>query len=165
MSAMIDGLLYAWSKNMDYGPKLVADLSEDQMVLQLASHGAPVNHPAWIFSHLNVYLPLIAGIIEQKEFEDPKTHPFGMQSKPESDASIYASKQELIDEFVAGHQRVASLLKQCDDSVFEQVVPLPRWREMMPTAGYALPYLMLNHENAHLGQLSAWRRVQGLASV
>ena len=165
MSAMIDGLLYAWSKNMDYGPKLVADLSEDQMVLQLASRGAPVNHPAWIFSHLNVYLPLIAGIIEQKEFEDPKTHQFGMQSKPESDASIYASKQELIDEFVAGHERVASLLKQSDDSVFEQVVPLPRWREMMPTAGYALPYLMLNHENSHLGQLSAWRRVQGLASV
>lgn len=165
MSAMIEGLLYAWNKNMDYGPRLVADLSEQQMIVQLVTEGAPVNHPAWIFSHLNVYLPLIAGIIEQRDFEDPVTHKFGKQSKPESDASVYATKQELVDEFVVGHQRVARLLKKADDSVFELVVPLPRWREVMPTAGYALPFLMLNHENMHLGQLSAWRRVQGLPSV
>jgi hypothetical protein len=42
---------------------------------------------------------------------------------------------------------------------------LPRWKEIMPTVGIALPYLLLVHENQHLGQLSAWRRVLGLPAV
>ncbi len=165
MSIAIEGLLFGWKKNLDYGPKLVADLTEEQMVLQPNADAAPANHAAWVFSHLNVYLPVIEALIQGKEFDDPKQHKFGMLSKPESDRSIYASKQQLVDEFVAGHQRVISLLDGADDSVLEQEVMLPRWKEVMSKAGYALPYLMLNHENIHLGQLSAWRRVQGMPSV
>ena len=165
MTAVIDGFLYAWQKNLDYGPKLVADLTEDQMVLQPVSEGTPANHPAWVFSHLNAYLPVIEGMILGKEFADPKEHPFGMLSKPEADRSIYASKDELVEEFVQGHQRVAQIMAGCDDTIFEQAVQLPRWKELMPTVGIVLPYLMLNHENMHLGQLSAWRRIQGMRSV
>jgi hypothetical protein len=165
-SLVIDGFLYAWKKNQDYAPKLVADLSEEQMVAQPASNpDAPANHPAWVFSHLNVYLPVICAIIKNETFEDPKTHPFGMLSKPEPSAETYASKQELLDAFVTGHDQVAQLLGDADDSVFSQSVQLPRWREMMPTAAIALPYLMFNHENTHLGQVSAWRRIQGMPSV
>lgn len=165
MSAVIEGLLFAWNKNKDYGPKLVSDLSEEQMSLQIVDSGAPANHPAWVFSHLNVYIPIVKSIILCEEFSDPKEHPFGMQSKPETKDGLYASKQKLIDEFVQGHEAVANALQASDDSVFEKQVKLPRWSEVMPTAGYALPYLMLNHENSHLGQLSAWRRVQGLPAV
>lgn len=165
MASVIDGLIYAWKKNQDYGQKLVADLDEHQMTLQLVEKDAPANHPAWIFSHLNVYLPVIVAIIDGREFEDPKTHPFGMLSKPESDRSIYGTKQELVGEFVAGHEKVVASLQGCDVTVFDNKVLLPRWRDLMPTAGHALPYLMLNHENMHLGQLSAWRRIQGLPSA
>ena len=166
MSAIIDGYLFAWNKNKDYAPKLVADLTQDQMCLQVAPEGqSPANHPAWVLSHLNVYLPIIASIIRDDSFEDPKHHPFGMLSKPESDPSIYASKDELLETFLVGHDEVAKLLSQADDSVFAQKVKLPRWSEVMPTAGMALPYLMFNHENGHLGQVSAWRRIQGLPSV
>ena len=94
-----------------------------------------------------------------------KNHPFGMLSKPESDASIYASKEELVNAFVEGHHKVAELLEARGPEVFEQSVTLPRWASIMPTAAVALPYLMMNHENIHLGHLSAWRRVQGLPSV
>lgn len=165
MSAVIDGYLFAWKKNQDYGPKLVADLTEEQMALQPVADGAPANHPAWVFSHLNAYLPVIEGLILGKEFDDPKQHRFGMLSRPEADRSIYAAKDELVDEFVKGHQRVAEILADCDDSIFEQAVQLPRWKDVMPTVGIALPYVMLNHENMHLGQLSAWRRIQGMPSV
>ena len=165
MSAVINGLLYAWDKNLDYGQRLVADLSDEHMMLQPVQEGAPANHPAWIFSHLNVYLPVIAAIIEDQEFDDPKPHKYGMLSKPESDPACYPAKQETLAEFAAGHERVRQLLSACDNLVFDHQVRLPRWSEIMPTGGQALPYLMLNHESMHLGQLSAWRRLQGMPSV
>jgi hypothetical protein len=165
-SLVIDGFLYAWKKNQDYAPRLVADLSEEQMVAQPASNpDAPANHPAWVLSHLNVYLPVICAIIKNEPFEDPKTHAFGMLSKPEPSSDTYASKRELLDDFVAGHDQVARLLNDADDSIFSQALHLPRWSAIMPTAAIALPYLMFNHENMHLGQISAWRRIQGMPSV
>jgi len=165
-SPIIDGYLFAWKKNKDYGANLVADLSEEQMVAQPASDpNAPSNHPAWVLSHLNVYHPVMKAIIKGEEFEDPKSHQFGMLSKPESSRDVYGSKQELVDAYVRGHEEVAELLGNADDSVFTNAVKLPRWSEIMPVAGVALPYLMFNHENGHLGQVSAWRRIQGLPSV
>jgi hypothetical protein len=162
----IDGFIFAWNKNKDYAPKLVADLTEEQMILQPApADKAAANHPAWVLSHLNVYLPIIQSIISGESFEDPKDHKFGMQSKPSADLSEYQSKDELIQEFVSRHETIADLLQQAGDAALDNKVELPRWAAIMPTAAIALPYLMLNHENGHLGQLSAWRRIQGLPSV
>lgn len=166
MSPIIEGLLYCWNKNTDYGPKLVADLSDEQMLLQPApSDRAPSNHPAWVFSHLNVYLPVMQCLIRGKIFADPRDHVFGMLSSPRSDPGIYPTRDALIETFRQGHREVSDLLSNCDDSVFEQAVKLPRWAAVMPRVATALPYLMLNHENQHFGQLSAWRRIQGLSSV
>ena len=166
MSHAVHGLIYCWKKNLDYGPRLVADLSDEQLADQPAADlPLAANHPAWTFSHLNIYLPLIAAIIEGQTFDDPKEHPFGMQSRPQADRSLYPTKEELLSTFVSGHERVLHLLEKCDDSVLGKAVQLPRWQPIMPFAGIALPYLMLNHENMHLGQLSMWRRVQGMPSV
>ena len=38
-------------------------------------------------------------------------------------------------------------------------------RDFWPTLGDGLVWMIASHENIHLGQLSAWRRVQGLPSV
>lgn len=164
--SIIQGLLYCWNKNLQYGRRLVEDLTDEQMVLQPAPVGnAPANHPAWVFSHLNAYLPAIQALIKGEEFDDPKQHPFGMLSKPEADAKLYPPKAELIQEFVAGHENVGELLRDCTEEIFQQPVSLPRWSPIMPNLGTALPYVMINHENMHLGQISAWRRIQGLPSV
>ena len=166
MSAIIDGLLNGWNKNDDYAQRLVADLTEAQMTAQPApSDSTPSNHPAWVLSHLNAYLPVIQSLIRNETFEDPKNHPFGMLSKPEADASIYADKESLLKEWVEGHEAVRQLLQSADDSIFENDTLLERWKGPMPKVGIALPYVMLCHENIHLGQLSAWRRIQGMPSV
>jgi DinB superfamily len=162
MSSAIKGLLFSWGKNLGYGQRLVADLTDEQMAVQ---PGPGMNHPAWILSHLNAYHPVIEHVIKGELFDDPVAHKFGMKSKPEADRSIYASKDELVADFVTGHERVEQALRAASDSVLDQAVVLERWQQFMPTAGIALPYLMLVHENTHFGQLSAWRRVQGLASV
>lgn len=166
MSYALQGFVFCFKKNLDYGTKLVADLSDQQMVGQPPGKlTAPANHPAWVFSHLNIYLPIMECLIRGKSFPDPKTHRFGMTSKPECDASVYAPKADLVAEFVDGHQRVIDLLDQSDESILGLPNPLERWKPTMPVVGMVLPYLMLNHENCHLGQISAWRRVMGLPSV
>ncbi len=162
MSSVIEGLIYSWNKNLVYGQKLVADLSDEQMVVQPQPG---MNHPAWVLSHLNVYHPVIEHVVKGELFDDPKDHPFGMKSKPSADRSVYASKDELVAAFVSGHGKVEKALRAAKSGVFDQAVALPRWQAIMPTAGVALPYLMLVHENTHFGQVSAWRRVQGLPSV
>jgi len=166
MSNALDGYVFCAKKNLAYGQQLVADLDQAQMTLQPAPAGeAASNHPAWVLSHLNVYLPLISLALEGKTFDDPKEHRFGMTSKPEADASIYESKEKLIGDYVAGHEKIISQLEAVDASVLAQPIQMARWQSVMPTVAVCLPYLLCNHENIHLGQLSAWRRIQGMPSV
>lgn len=165
MSIAIEGLIYGFRKNMDYAAKLVADLSEEQMIAQPVGSAAIANHPAWVLSHLNIYLPIMVALIEGKSFADPKTHEFGMQSKPELDRQRYAGKQLLIDEFMAGHEQVITSLRREGVAALERETTLERWKPIMPQVGMVLPYLMLVHENTHLGQWSAWRRIIGLPAV
>ena len=166
MSSALAGYIFCAKKNLDYGQKLVADLDQDQMISQPAPKGeAASNHPAWVLSHLNVYMPLVSKALAGESFEDPKEHEFGMQSKPLSDASVYASKDKLIGDYVSFHEKVIGQMEAGDDSIFDTKVQLPRWQPVMPTVGVLLPYLLCNHENMHLGQLSAWRRIQGMPSV
>jgi hypothetical protein len=158
----IDALLYGWNKNTDYVQRLMADIPADKIAYQPAAN---MNHPAWILSHLNIYHPCMVGVITQKPFEDPKGHKFGMTSKPEANASLYGSKDALVAAYVKGHNDVAAALQKADPKVLAAAPNLERWAKVMPTTGILLNYLMLLHESTHLGQLSAWRRVQGMPSV
>jgi hypothetical protein len=166
MSSALSGFIFCANKNLDYGQRLVADLSQEQMTQQPAPDGsAPSNHPAWVLSHLNVYMPLLSLALEGKTFDDPKDHRFGMQSQPLDDPTVYDSKEKLIGDYVAYHETVIRQLESADASVLETPIELARWKPVMPTVGVCLPYLLCNHENLHLGQISAWRRIQGLPSV
>lgn len=162
MSVWIDGLLLGWNRNLDYAKRLLADVPEDRMIYQPAVN---MNHPAWIFSHLNLYHPVITAMLTGHEVTDPKGHKFGMQSKPQCDASLYAGKTELIGEYERGHNAVVDALRTDGEGVLARATPLERWRDAMPQIGVALPYLMLVHESTHLGQVSVWRRIQGMPSV
>lgn len=166
MSVIFEAIALGWKNNLDYGQRLVSDLSEEQMILQPAPEGkAPANHPAWVLAHLNTYVPIVQALVQGEGFADPKDAPFGMQSKPETELNVYPAKADLLNDFVAGHERVADLLKSADASILEQAVTLDRWKNRMPTVASALVYLGMCHENLHLGQLSAWRRIQGMPSV
>ncbi len=161
MSLFIDSLLIGWERNADYAKRLTADLSDAQMLLQPSG----ANHPAWLFSHMNIYHPALIAMLRGQSFEDLKTHRFGMQGKPLQDASLYGTKQTIIDTFLKGHADVAATMREVGEKAFEHDMPLERWRGPFPKVGSILGYLMLVHESTHLGQLSAWRKVQGLPSV
>ena len=40
-----------------------------------------------------------------------------------------------------------------------------RMKEMFPTVGVAVNFLVNNHVMMHLGQISTWRRLMGLGSA
>ena len=161
VSPIADCLSFAWNKNAAYGQDLISDLSDEQLVAQPTV--ARMNHAAWVFSHLNAYLPVVRALVEELPFDDPEHHPYGMHSHPVGTG--YASQRQLLDQFVNGHAGVSELLEGKSEHFFTQAVPLPRWRDRMPTMGILLGHLMARHESTHLGQVSAWRRSLGLPAV
>ena len=162
MSVMVESLILGWDRNLNYARRLLADVPEERMAHQPAVN---MNHPAWLFSHLNLYHPVMVAMLQGTPFEDPKGHKFGMQSKPEQDAGLYLSKAELLYQYEQGHEDVKLALRTGGQMALEATTPLERWRGQMPQVGIVLGYLMLVHESTHLGQLSMWRRVQGMPSV
>ena len=159
---MLDGLIYCYQRNMDYVAKLGAGLDDKLGQTQPLPR---MNHPAWILSHLNIYHNVMACIVEGRSFPDPKDGPFGMGSAPDRPSAPYLPIASLLENYGTGARTVLELLSKAQASVLDNPIPLPRWQERMPTAARALPYLMLVHENQHLGQFSAWRRAAGLPSA
>lgn len=153
-----------WVRNEAYALRLVGDLSDPHMIAQPAP-GRVINHPAWILSHLNVYMPLIAAVLGRGEVEDPVTRPHARGSRVTLKAGDYLPREALVAEYTRLHGEATAALDGADAGVFERANPVERMRGNSPTVGVLLMTLMVKHESFHLGQLSAWRRGMGLASV
>lgn len=162
--AMIAGILRSWQYQRDYAVKLVADLSEADMVSQPVP-GVVMNHPAWVYGHCGIYPPVLAAMLEGEPFEDPIKHRYGRDSKPSPNRADYPSKNVIVAEFLNGHDRLAAVLERVDPTVVARPIPLERWKQRFPTIADAVAHLMLEHEAGHLGQVSAWRRAGGRPAV
>jgi DinB superfamily len=164
VNPLAHAILITWKRNGAYGRRLVEDLAPDQWLAQPIS-GRVMNHPAWIVSHLNVYAPIAAALCRGAGFDDPIDHRFGQKSKVALDPAEYAKSSALLAEYSRLHIDAQAALEIAGDGVFAAPNPLERWRAVHPSVGDMLVTLMVKHESGHLGQLSAWRRALGLASV
>lgn len=155
-----------WPLNGAYGDQLTADLTTEQMVAQPRVAGElAVNHPAWVLSHLSAYHPVIVELLTGGTPEDPLHHRYGMKSHPVPDAAEYLPVDELRTQFLEGHANVEAALEAATPEAFEAPMPVERWASKFPQVGMMLPYLLIRHEALHLGQVSAWRRIQGLPAT
>lgn len=164
MSILIEGIVRTWERQKDYALRLLADLTDEEMVSQPVP-GVVLNHPAWTFSHLSVYPPVLTAILRGETFEDPIKSRYGRDSAPLADLNAYARKAELVDGYVRGHDKLGATLLATDPAVLERPIPLARWRERFPYVADAVVHLMIDHESAHLGQVSVWRRAGGRGRV
>ena len=162
--AMIAGILRSWTYQRDYAVKLVADLTDADMISQPIP-GIVMNHPAWVCGHCGIYPPVLAAMLEGKPFEDPIKHRYGRDSRPTSSRDDYPPKAEIVSAFLAGHDHLADVLGRTKPAVLAQPIPLERWKQRFPTIADAIAHLMLEHEAGHLGQVSAWRRAGGRPPV
>ena len=160
---MLSPLIHTWNLNLGYAKRLVADISDDQMAFQPAAH---MNHAAWVLGHLACTADMLAAMIGAKPVCPPVwTSLFDWNSEPSSDASRYPTKAVLLKALEDAHAGVAIVLPSVPEARWSGQTPIEEVRGFLPTLGDSFVFVMAAHENMHLGQLSAWRRVQGMGRV
>lgn len=146
--------------------KLVADLSDEQMVVQPAPK---TNHPAWVLGHLlqveYSFLNMISGAAVPAWIDDAWRATYGGGSAPVADKSKYKPKAFYIEKLGEVRSQIVERLKAMKPEEFSREHPDPKRRERFPTVGHAIMLYGTWHEAYHSGQLSTWRRVQGLPAV
>jgi uncharacterized damage-inducible protein DinB len=163
---MLDSYLMVLNHTRNQTLKLVADLSDDQLVVQPAPK---TNHAAWVLGPLllvdSSFLGTITGQPAPAWIDDAFRATYGGKSEPVADKSKYQSKKWYVDRLIAVREQITARLKQMKPDDFQQQHPDPARRERMPTVGHAVMFYGTWHEAYHSGQLSTWRRVQGLPAV
>ena len=80
------------------------------------------------------------------------------------EGTIYASRDEIIQVFQQGYAHVAQALREASGEILQQPNPAGgRMTELFPTIGSMHGFYVGGHMMMHLGQVSAWRRMQGMA--
>jgi hypothetical protein len=149
--------------NLGYAKRLVADIPEDKMALQPAPG---MNHAAWVLGHLACTADMLGSMIGVKPVCPPEWAVlFDWNSSPSSDVAQYPSKATLLRALEEGHAAIAAALPSIPESRWSETTPLEAVRGFLPTLGDCFVFVMAAHENMHLGQLSAWRRAQGMGRV
>ncbi len=160
---MLSHLLHTWNLNLAYARRLVADVPDEKMIFQPASG---MNHAAWVLGHLACTADMFGGLIGLQPVCPTEWQPsFDWNSAPVADPVRYPSKADLLATLEAIHSELAASLPAVPASLWAEAMPIDEIRGLLPTLGDGFVFVMTAHENMHLGQLSAWRRVQGMGRV
>ncbi len=160
---MLKSLVHNYDFDLSYLKMLLDDIPEEQMCRQ---PGGMVNHPAWTLPHLVTGSEFAAKLLglESSMPEDWWTK-YGRGSEPVDEASAYPSKAEAMTALEKQHARVSEALEGVDPALLDETMPNEEFRQIMPTIGDGLMFLLGTHEAGHLGQITAWRRAMGLPLV
>jgi hypothetical protein len=158
---------------LNYGMNLAQDIPEEKFARKPQFNNQVINmmHPAFAYGHLATYPKKILTLLELKNDnlkvpEDYyKIFEKGQVCHDDLEANIYPSKNEILENFRYSMQVVAESLSQADITVFDKVNPFPAAIDRFPTVGAFVSYLLSAHISGHLGQISSWRRSQGLGAV
>ena len=137
---------------------LVEDLRDEQMRMQSA---AGENPPAWILGHLllgDAYLLSLLKVQELRADFSALLSKYG----PNSSGENYDSKQFLVERLTETGNLRCEAVRQIND--LNKPMPDETLARSQPTIGHHLQVLVF-HEGHHCGQLSSWRKSQGLSAV
>ena len=159
---MIKHLLFVYEMNLKRAGQLVGDLTDEQMVGQPAG---VINHPAWTLGHLGATSDALARMLGlPATFPDAWREACKPGGIPSGEAADFPTKEQLLGQLRAQHERVAGAMADADAGRLQQSTP-DRLSARFPTLGDFAAALMTVHEGNHLGQLAAWRRAMGLATA
>lgn len=159
---MSDLLIWGLENARKQTLNLVEDLGEEQMCLQTS---AKENHPAWILGHLllaDTYLLSLLKIQELSADFMELLGKYGPVSNPSSISENYGSKHFLVERLTeTGLLRTDAVrrMKSLDEPTPDETLA-----GTQPTIAHHVQMLIF-HEGHHCGQLSAWRKLQGLPSI
>jgi hypothetical protein len=82
------------------------------------------------------------------------------------DGTFYPPLDQVVAFFLEGHRMTTGALRSAAEATFEQANPAEgRMKELFPTIGSVQAFYCGGHMMMHLGQLSAWRRMEGLGAA
>ena len=153
-------VLHTFGLNLMIGELLVQDLTPEQMTEQ--PHGL-INHPAWNLGHLVVSAHDTLRLVDvDSKVPDGWEEKFLSSCPPDPDPAQNPSKDELLAEFRACHERTSQTFPEISPEAMAKTHPHEGTRKYFPTVGDHIIYMMTAHEMDHFGQVAAWRRAMGL---
>jgi hypothetical protein len=148
---------------MQYCRNLVADLADERLAEQPA---AGVNHPAWVLGHLAWTADRGLVLLGAAETLPAEWAPlFGRGSTPTASRAAYPSKNELVRAVEHGYQQLRERAASASREQLSQPTTIALAKETLPTLNELVAFLMTGHMGGHLGQISMWRRLIGLAPM
>ncbi|MDX1701450.1 MAG: DinB family protein [Melioribacteraceae bacterium] len=161
-------IIKSYRFNLKYASILVEDI--DNEIMTASPSKGLENHASFTLGHLVSASALISKYLKgpydiYPEWEDlfRRKGP-GDPKLPETDASLYPHKNELLEKLSEQHKIVENLINNLEDDQFNEI---SKWRfdNYLPTLGDLLFFMCVSHESMHLGQLAAWRRAMGFDSA
>lgn len=137
---------------------LVEDLRNEQMHLRSA---AGENPPTWILGHLLLSDTYLLSLLKVRELSADFTELLGKYG-PHSTGENYDSKQFLVERLIETGNLRLDAIHQMND--LNNPLPDETLARIQPTIAHHLQMLIF-HEGHHCGQLSSWRKTQGLSAV
>jgi hypothetical protein len=160
---MYDNELKVNSFLMTYCRRLLEEIPEERMTEQPVTG---INHPAWILGHLSLAADTAAALLgAEKTLPADWGKRYGTGSKPSASRAEYPSKAELLATCEKAYERVRRLASTANAEQLAQPTTIPQMKEMLPTTRERMAFMLTGHVGAHLGQLSAWRRMIGLPAM
>ena len=130
------------------------------------------NHPAFIYGHLSTYpnelMTMLGKDTSKVTCPDGYAELFGagVECKDDPDGTVYPPMEEIMSHFSKAHKAILAVAAELTDEELARDNPAEgRFREMCPTMGDVLIFMLDSHIMLHLGQMSAWRRCEGLSSA
>ena len=161
--------------SLSFGETLLTDIKPDRFArLPEGQVGLiPTNHPAWAYGHLGLYGSAVCSMLGEDEAAKELAAPedwdplfkAGATCQDDPEGSLYPDMKAITEQFIRSMNGMLACAERADDAVFLQTTPIERMRERFPTIGVAVTFMAGSHAMLHLGQVSAWRRIEGLGSA
>jgi len=174
MGAHVDTIVRLGKTSVGYAERLCEDIPGERFARLIAGASGPVqsNHPAFVIGHLSLYpRMLMEGLgVDPAPTEAPAGYQdlfaAGAECRDDPRGTLYPAKSELVECFSRAHGAALDEIAKLDDEALTGPNPREgRSREMFPTLGGALAFMLGSHVMIHLGQISTWRRCEGLGPV
>ncbi len=164
MSNAAESLLWSLDQARRQTVALCAGIHDDQLTAQ--PPGAP-NHPAWTLGHLFLLDAYIADLLTPEEsprLDQRWADAYGPASVPRAENPDNQTRADYLARLDTVRAAVIGAVAGLDDDGLCAPLPDASRRDEFPTVAHLLQYALW-HEAFHAGQLSAWRKAMGLASV
>lgn len=128
--------------------------------------GVKTNHPTFVFGHLAIYPDRVFKLLGRDDLARTDARyeevfsPY-VECEDDPHGARYPSFDEVSKRYLERTEALINFLETAGDDVLGAANPGPM-KEMFPTIGAQVAFMLQSHTMMHLGQVSAWRRIMGL---